>query len=76
MMMRVLVVTNMYPTQDMPNFGLFVKEQIDLIKEQDVDVDVLFINGKKKSLNYIWAIFRLWLCGELEFSWEYWPSSC
>lgn len=58
--MRVLVATNMYPTPDEPSFGTFVKGQVDALKQAGVEVDVLFINGRKSRLNYLWGIFRLW----------------
>lgn len=59
--MRVLVITNMYPTAEMPFFGTFVKEQVESLKKEGVEVDVLFINGKKNTLNYLWAFPKLWL---------------
>jgi len=58
--MKVLVITNMYPTAKMPFFGTFVKEQVESLRKEGVEVDVLFINGKKNSLNYLWAFPRLW----------------
>ena len=58
--MKVLVVTNMYPTADRPYFGIFVKEQVDAIKKvhPDVDYDIYSIdgggvNGKSKWLSLI-----------------------
>ena len=59
--MRVLVVTNMYPTAEMPFFGTFVKEQVESLRKEGVEVDVLFVNGKKNTLNYLWAFPRLWI---------------
>ena len=58
--MRVLVVTNMYPTHEMPAFGAFVREQVEALKKEGVEVDVFFVNGTKNTLNYLWAICRLW----------------
>jgi teichuronic acid biosynthesis glycosyltransferase TuaC len=59
--MRVLVITNMYPIPETPFFGTFVKEQVESLKNAGVAVDVLFVNGKKNKLNYLWAFPRLWL---------------
>jgi teichuronic acid biosynthesis glycosyltransferase TuaC len=59
--MRVLVVTNMYPSPDMPAFGTFVKEQVESLRKEGVEVDVLFVNGSKSKLNYLWAFPRLWV---------------
>lgn len=55
--MRVLVVTNMYPTAALPAFGTFVREQVESLRRKGVEVDVLFINGKKSRWNYL-AGFR------------------
>ena len=57
--MRVLVVTNMYPTAEMPFLGTFVKEQVESLRKEGVEVDVLFVNGKKNTLNYLWGFARL-----------------
>ncbi len=53
--MRVLVVTAMYPTQDKPAFGTFVKEQVDSLQEAGVDVDVLAFDGKGGTKSYLAA---------------------
>lgn len=58
--MKVLIVTGMYPTQDMPAFGTFVQEQVEALRKEGVEIDVFFVNGRKKKFNYLWAIFRLW----------------
>jgi teichuronic acid biosynthesis glycosyltransferase TuaC len=59
-MMKVLVITNMYPTSKMPFFGTFVKEQVESLRKEGVEVDVFFINGKENTLNYLRAFPRLW----------------
>lgn len=43
--MKVLVVTNMYPTKKYPLLGIFVKEQVNSLLKEGIDIDVLFING-------------------------------
>ena len=50
----------MYPVTDTPFFGTFVKEQAESLKKEGVEVDILFVNGKKSNLNYLWAFPRLW----------------
>ncbi len=57
--MRVLVLTNMYPSEK-PSFGTFVQEQVESLREQGVEVDVLFVNGVKSKLNYLWGFPRMW----------------
>lgn len=61
--MRVLVVTNMYPTQDKPAFGTFVRDQVESLRALGVDVDVFFMDGKASRLNYLRAFWglRRWL---------------
>lgn len=58
--MKVLVITNMYPTPEMPSFGTFVEKQVESIRKEGVEVDVFLVNGRKNSLNYLWAFPRLW----------------
>ena len=58
--MRLLVVTNLYPTPEDMSFGTFVSEQVLALRERDVEVDVLFVNGRKNRLNYLWGPLRLW----------------
>lgn len=58
--MKVLVLTNMYPTPEMPAFGIFIQRQVESLKAEGVEIDVLFVNGKKSKFNYLWALPRLW----------------
>jgi teichuronic acid biosynthesis glycosyltransferase TuaC len=59
--MRVLVVTNMYPSAANPALGTFVQEQVDSVRAKGVHVDVLFVNGPQRTLNYFTGILRyLW----------------
>ena len=44
--MRVLAVTNMYPTPSEPWFGSFVKDQVDALRRLGVSVDVLHFDGR------------------------------
>ena len=48
-MKRVLVLSNMYPSTDHPTFGIFVKNQIELLKSAELDVEVLSINNPGKG---------------------------
>ena len=56
--LSVLVVTNMYPTDESPHYGTFVAEQVQALAERDdIDhVDVLFVDGRKSPLNYVRGI--------------------
>jgi glycosyltransferase involved in cell wall biosynthesis len=61
--MRILTVTNMYPTEQSPQFGIFVQEQVNSVKALGHDVDVFFINGREGRLRhkaYALGFPRLW----------------
>ncbi len=58
--MKVLVLTNMYPTPSYVSHGTFVEQQVKSLRNEGAEVDVLFVNGIKSRLNYLWGIPRLW----------------
>jgi len=53
--MKVLTITNMWPIESAPYYGIFVKEQVEALKKYypDVKNDLYFINGKQSKLNYL-----------------------
>lgn len=63
--MRILTLTNMYPTPDRPVFGIFVKEQVESIRALGLHVDVLFVDprrgrGRLRHMAYPLGLPRLW----------------
>ena len=54
--MRVVVLTNMYPTDERPVFGIFVQEQVEDLRALGVDVEVLFFDGRASRRNYLRAV--------------------
>lgn len=58
--MKVLVLTNMYPHEANPVSGIFVHQQVESLRAKGIDIDVLFVNGPRNKLNYLWGIPRLW----------------
>lgn len=59
-MMRVLHITNNFPTLKFPIFGIFVKEQIDSLNEVGISNDILFINGRENGkFEYVKGIFTI-----------------
>ena len=58
--MRVLVVTNMYPTPEQSAFGVFVHDQVESLKRQGIELDVFFVDGRRSKLNYLTAYPRFW----------------
>jgi glycosyltransferase involved in cell wall biosynthesis len=49
---RILIVTNLWPTEADPGFGGFVKAQMESLRPLGVEFDVLFINGRESKWNY------------------------
>lgn len=58
--MKVLVVTNMYPTPAVPALGTFVHDQVRALRAAGAEVDVFFVNGRQSRWNYLWAFPRFW----------------
>lgn len=50
--MRILFVTNMYPSAERPGYGAFVEHQAEGLRRHGHVVDVLEILGSKSKLNY------------------------
>lgn len=57
--MRVLVVTNMYPTADRPYFGIFVARQVESLRRAGLDVAVEPIAGPRGRADYLLARRRV-----------------
>lgn len=58
--MRVLHVTNAFPYPAVPEYGVFVKEQIEALVAAGVDCEVMFINGRAEGKSaYIAALRNL-----------------
>jgi glycosyltransferase involved in cell wall biosynthesis len=56
---RVLVLTNMYPTEKEPDFGCFVKDQVDDLRRLGVDLSVLAFDGRSCKRRYLAALPHL-----------------
>ena len=59
-MIRILVVTNMFPTPERPSDGIFVKEAVDVLRAEGVDIDILYISGRRTPVKYGLGVIRLW----------------
>jgi glycosyltransferase involved in cell wall biosynthesis len=55
----VLTVTNLWPTAADPAYGSFVKAQMESLRPLGVDYDVLFVNGRASTWNYLRGIFQM-----------------
>jgi teichuronic acid biosynthesis glycosyltransferase TuaC len=56
---RILALTNMYPTAADPQFGAFVAEQVDDLRRAGVDVDILAFDGRAQRSAYVRAVYQL-----------------
>jgi teichuronic acid biosynthesis glycosyltransferase TuaC len=50
---RVLFVTNMYPSPERPGYGAFVRQQAEQLRQFGHRVDVVYILGFRSKLNYL-----------------------
>jgi glycosyltransferase involved in cell wall biosynthesis len=58
--MKVLHITNNFPTESNPVFGIFVKEQIESLTNLGIENEVFFINGRETGKwAYSKSIIRL-----------------
>lgn len=57
--LRVLVLTNMYPTSAEPHFGCFVRDQVDDLRALGADVTVLAFDARGRRRRYAAAAGRL-----------------
>ena len=57
--MRVLVVTNMYPTATRPYFGIFVERQVAALRRAGADIVVEVIAGDRGEHDYFFARPRI-----------------
>ncbi len=57
--MRALVVSNMWPTASEPSAGIFVKEQVDDLVAEGVEVDVVSFDGRGDSSQYLRVVSRI-----------------
>jgi glycosyltransferase involved in cell wall biosynthesis len=49
-MLRVLAVTNVYPTPQAPGVGTFIEQQVKGLQQSGVDVDLLFVGRVQKGM--------------------------
>lgn len=57
--MRVLAITNMYPSEHKPGWGSFVQSQVESLREAGIEVDVLVIEGYRSRWEYLRAVMTM-----------------
>jgi teichuronic acid biosynthesis glycosyltransferase TuaC len=55
----VLIVTNMWPREDDPAYGIFVRRQVDSVRALGLKCDVLFVEGHKRRWVYVRAALHI-----------------
>lgn len=53
--MRILLVTNLYPTPDRPTYGSFVEEQVRSLVSRGLEVEVLHLLRPGRRTRYLWG---------------------
>lgn len=61
-MRKIVVFSNMYPSQKHPTFGLFVKNQVGLLQSTGLDVDVVAIQNPGKGKIQALKKYMTWFC--------------
>ncbi len=57
--MKVLIVTAMWPNEENPAWGAFVRTQAESLEEAGVEVQVLVLKGRPRKLAYLKGIYQL-----------------
>jgi glycosyltransferase involved in cell wall biosynthesis len=57
--MRVLVMTAMYPTEDNPAWGSFVRTQVEAVRNAGVEIELLVLDNPRRKLNYPLGLVEL-----------------
>jgi glycosyltransferase involved in cell wall biosynthesis len=60
---EVLVVTNVWPHEAEPRYGIFAKRQVDSLRAAGVSCDVMFVRGFESPLAYAAACGRVLAAG-------------
>ena len=58
--LRVLMVTPIYPTEQQPHSGTFIKSQVDSLIAAGVEVEIIHPGPGPRPLRYLWAIAQVW----------------
>ncbi|GAA0487037.1 glycosyltransferase family 4 protein [Salinibacillus aidingensis] len=58
---RVLVLSNMYPGKISQTFGIFVKNQVEAIKDRGMDLDVVAVHDPRMGKPFVLKKYLLWL---------------
>jgi len=54
--MKILAVTNMYPTPERPGTGVFIEQQVNSLVSRGIDVRVMFVDRRKNGPSVYYRI--------------------
>ncbi|RAK19904.1 glycosyltransferase involved in cell wall biosynthesis [Anoxybacillus vitaminiphilus] len=58
---KILVLSNMYPTEKAKSFGIFVKNQVDALREKGLEVDVIAVTNPSMKKQDVIAKYLFWM---------------
>ncbi|MBM7703977.1 glycosyltransferase [Metabacillus iocasae] len=58
---KLLVLSNMYPSKEAKTFGIFVKNQVEALKQAGIDVDVVAVNNPNMGKANVIKKYSAWL---------------
>lgn len=64
-MKKVLVLSNMYPSEKAKSFGIFVKNQVEGLRKKGLEVDVVAIKDARMGMKYALPKYMVWLLSGL-----------
>lgn len=59
--MRILVVTNMYPSRKYPHYGVFVRNTADILKQSGHDVTICSMGKSENKITKLFAYMKLYV---------------
>lgn len=59
--MRILVVSNMYPSKDAPSYGVFVKNFCDQLAELDISYSLSIMLKSRGRLSKVWSYINFYI---------------
>ncbi|MBX0316849.1 glycosyltransferase [Planococcus glaciei] len=66
-MKKILVISNMFPSKDHPTFGIFVKNQVDLLKASGLDIEVVANSNPDKGKVNLIKKYLFWFLRYLKY---------
>ena len=55
-MLRLLAVTNLYPTPQTPSSGTFIEQQVKGLRQSGVDAEVMLVDRRQKGMRAYWGL--------------------